>query len=115
MDRFGKEFYEFLFANSPEYKTLFRRDASEQEAMLGHTLHQIVAALDDGARLKSLLVNLGRLHAGYGINEQDFAVVEGAFLHAASRILDGAWTEDVQSAYCAFYRFSGGVMIDAMR
>lgn len=115
MDQFGKEFYEFLFTTTPEYRELFRRDVSEQETMLGSTLNQIIASIDDGPRLQSLLVNLGRLHAGYGIQEEDFVVVEGAFLHAASTVLKDAWTDRVQSAYRTLYRLAGEVMIKAMR
>ena len=72
-------FYARLFRTYPALRPLFIDvDLAGQADKLHATLDLVVRGLDDLPRLVPALERLGRMHAGLGVREEDFAAVGDA-------------------------------------
>jgi hemoglobin-like flavoprotein len=65
-------FYRHLFADAPELRALFRGDLQQQGDKLMRMLGWLVAHLDDMPALLPALADLGRRHAGYGVQASHY-------------------------------------------
>ncbi len=57
--------------------------------------------------------DLGRRHAGYGVEEAHYDSVGGALLWTLEKGLGAAWTEEAAEAWSAAYALLANTMIDA--
>src|SRR4030095_11499050 len=73
-------FYQRLFEIEPALRPLFRGDIGAQVAKLAHTLGVAVASLDRLDTLAPTLRELGRRHAGYGVQDRHYDIVGEALL-----------------------------------
>src|SRR5258706_5242234 len=65
-------FYTRLFALDPSLRALFRGNMKTQGAMLMSMIGNAVRALNDPTGLVPVLKQLGRRHAGYGVNDAPY-------------------------------------------
>jgi hemoglobin-like flavoprotein len=106
-------FYSRLFALDPSVRALFKGDLTQQGSKLMSMISVAVGAL---ARLESVLPaieDLGRRHAGYGVEERHYTVVGAALVWTLEQELGRAFTAEVDQAWRAVYRVLATTMQQA--
>jgi hemoglobin-like flavoprotein len=96
-------FYGRLFALDPALRPLFRRDMEEQGRMLMQVIGVAVASLDRIETLVPTLKDMGRRHAGYGVQDSHYDTVGAALLWTLEQGLDDAFTPPVREAWTTVY------------
>lgn len=109
-DTFAELFYGRLFALDPRLRQLFRDDMVEQGRNLTAMLSVAAANLAKPERISVALRQLGRRHAAYGVEPQDFAAVENALLFALEHALIDVFTPEVKAAWQAAYALVSSAM-----
>jgi hemoglobin-like flavoprotein len=96
-------FYNRLFTTDPRLQDLFKGDLSEQKRKL---MAMIGVAVNGLTRLEALLPavrDLGRRHAGYGVQAKDYGTVGSALLWTLEQGLGPAFTPETKEAWTAAY------------
>ncbi|HET7502107.1 MAG TPA: alpha/beta fold hydrolase [Kofleriaceae bacterium] len=101
-DELTARVYERLFADHPELRPLFPADLEAQRRKLLGALIAIVDNLSRPERLVALLEDLGRRHAAYGVEPENFDAV-GSALIAAIDDLDPQIDDAVRAAWLRAY------------
>lgn len=96
-------FYDKLFERDPSLTVLFKGDMAEQGDRLMHMVGGAVSLLDQPARLDEALLQLGRRHRGYGVQEAHYVTVGGALLDTLAAGLGPAFTPDMRAAWAVLY------------
>jgi methyl-accepting chemotaxis protein len=110
-DKAGELFYGRLFQLEPGLRRLFRGDMKLQGKKLISMIAAAVKGLDNMPGLVPVLQGLGRRHAGYGVQDRDYATVGQAFIWTLEKGLGGAFTPDIREAWVAVY----AVIADTMK
>lgn len=108
-------FYDRLFAVAPEYRRMFTGDMARQGRMLMNMIATAVNGLSRPDTIVPAVKELGRRHAGYGVQEKDYQVVGGALLWTLERGLGVAFTAEVKESWAAAYGLLAGVMQEGAR
>lgn len=103
-------FYERLFEIDPGLRPLFRCDMREQEQRLLGAIADLVEALDTPEVFRSKLRDLGRRHAGYGVEPEHYQTVREALFWALEQCLGATFTADVRVAWRQLYDTIAGEM-----
>ena len=96
-------FYDKLFELDPGLKALFKGDIKEQGRKLMATLKVAVKGLDDLEKLVPVVQDLGRRHAGYGVQDNDYDTVAAALIWTLGQGLKDDFTPEVEAAWTAVY------------
>jgi hemoglobin-like flavoprotein len=107
-------FYQRLFEIAPELRPMFRGDMTEQRKKL----MQMFTAAVKGLRLEQLVPvveDLGRRHAGYGVEDRPYDTVGAALLWTLEMGLGAAFTADVKDAWATVYGVLATTMKNAAR
>lgn len=108
-------FYQLLFEIDPETRKLFAStDMKTQGSMLISMLAAAVRGLDRLDELRPVVADLGRRHAGYGVQLKHFDSVEQALLETVQRMMGERFTLDVRLAWTRIYNQLAAIMIEAM-
>ena len=113
-ERIGMAFYERLFQADPSLRMLFRGDMRTQVGHLMGALTMVVRSLDNLGPILTKIQTMGARHAGYGVREEHFATVGGAFLGTLQAELGAAFTMPARAAWAEAYGVLAGAMIAAM-
>lgn len=108
-------FYDRLFQLDPALKAMFKGDMATQHQRLAAMLDTAVGLLDQPGELMPALRNLGRRHAGYGVQEAHYAVVGQALMATLAEMLGDAFTPDMQTAWAQTYGLIAQVMGEAAK
>lgn len=103
--------YARLFALDPSLEVLFKGDMREQGRKV---MAMISVAVSSLSRLESIVPAvqaLGRRHAGYGVEERHYAVVESALVWTLEQGLGAGFTREVEDAWRTAY----GVLATTMK
>ncbi len=103
-------FYDELFRTSPELRALFPQDMSAHKTKFVQMLAGIVRSLDQIAAISEEIVDLGRRHMSYDIEDDHYAMVGDALLWTLNRILGAEFTPEVRAAWEAAYDMIARVM-----
>lgn len=104
-------FYDRLFEVDPSTKPLFRQtDMPHQRKKLLQIIGTAVASLDRLDALLPVVEDLGRRHAGYGVDDKHYDSVGAALLWTLERGLGKEWTPQVAQAWTETYGLLSGVM-----
>lgn len=104
-------FYDRLFNLDPQIEAMFvNTDLKAQKAKLTTMLAQTIAQLENPDALQRTLEDLGRRHAGYGVERAHYDTVGSALLWTLETGLGDAWTDDVRDAWTQAY----GLISDCM-
>ena len=104
-------FYQRLFQIDPSTQVLFGdTDMVQQRKKLLHVLGVAVSSLDNLGALTRTVEDLGRRHAGYGVQDLHYDSVGAALLWTLEQRLGPAWTPDVALAWTEIYTLLAGVM-----
>jgi hemoglobin-like flavoprotein len=103
-------FYGKLFELDPALRPLFKGDMKEQGRKLMAMINTVVVQLEQLDTLVPAVQDLGKRHAGYGVQESHYATVGGALLWTLGAGLGDAFTDDVKTAWTEAYGVLSGVM-----
>ena len=98
-DRFAEVFYDNVFRLSPETRTLFKRNMTDQGRLLTHMLSGIVYTLARPDHLIAGIKALGENHERYGVTEAHYPVVREAMLQTIDEILGENKTQNTMAAW----------------
>jgi hemoglobin-like flavoprotein len=106
-------FYDKLFMLDPSLQPLFKGDMLHQGRKLMAMIDTVVHGLGQLDRLIPAVRDLGRRHAGYGVQPAHYQTVGAALLWTLQAGLGDGFTSDVKAAWTEAYRVLSGVMSDA--
>ncbi len=109
------EFYDRLFEIAPDTQSLFDEDLHQQKIALSSMLNMVVGNLDRLPLLLPKVQDLGRRHAGYGVQPVHYAAVGQALLQTLANGLGDAFDQDTEQAWPAAFQTLAGVMVDATK
>jgi hemoglobin-like flavoprotein len=105
--------YARLFALDPSLEAMFKGDMREQGRKV---MSMIAVAVNSLTRLESIVPAvqaLGRRHAGYGVENRHYDVVESALLWTLEQGLGAGFTREVEDAWRTAYRVLANTMKQA--
>lgn len=106
-------FYDRLFVLDPGLRPLFKGDMAEQGRKLMAMIGAAVANLATLEAIVPAVQDLGRRHAGYGVQPSHYDVVAVALLWTLGQGLGDAFTPAVEAAWTEAYTILATVMRDA--
>lgn len=115
MSHAGSMFYERLFDQHPELRDLFHHELKLQTDKLMSMIDTTVMALDHMEDIDPILIELGKRHLQYGVNDEDYDAVEEALLWALDQALGDRFTAEVRVAWELTYNQLAWIMIEAAR
>lgn len=95
-------FYERMFALDPTVRQLFGIELTAQQRMLTAALKLIIDNLQRPERMVPFLLDLGRRHAGYGVQPSHLAVMGRALLETLPQ-LDEEWDDATARSWSQAY------------
>ena len=96
-------FYQRLFELDPSLRSMFRGDMAEQRKKLMQMITAAVKGLDRLDQLVPVVQNLGRRHAGYGVQDSHYDTVGAALLWTLEKGLGPAFTPETKEAWVTVY------------
>lgn len=112
-DQVGELFYKRLFELEPSFRELFKSDITVQQKKLMDVLRLAVQGLRKPENIIPAVQDLGRRHAGYGVENQDYDVVGQALIWTLKQELGDDFTPPVQKAWEEAIEFLSGIMKEA--
>jgi hemoglobin-like flavoprotein len=106
-------FYTQLFLLDPTVKSLFKGDMKEQGRKLMTMIGVAVGGLSRLDSIVPAVQELGRRHAGYGVQDKHYDTVGAALLWTLEQGLGEAFTPEVKSAWTDVYAVLARTMKDA--
>jgi hemoglobin-like flavoprotein len=106
-------FYDELFRISPELRELFPDDMSAHKTKFVQMLAGIVRSLDQIAAVSEEIVDLGRRHMSYDVEDGHYAAVGEALLWTINRLLGAEFTPEAREAWASAYDMIARVMQEA--
>ena len=97
-------FYAELFRSAPQYRAMFAAtDLPAQRKKLAAALALVVRDAEDLGPVIAPLQEMGRRHSGYGVTDEDYAIVGAALLTTMDRLLGPIFSADVRAAWATAY------------
>lgn len=106
-------FYTRLFELDPSLRHMFKSDLGEQKIKLMSTLAFAVAGLSQPERILGAVRDLGRRHAGYGVQAEHYQTVGAALLWTLRQGLGEKFSPAVAEAWAAAYTLVATTMQEA--
>ncbi len=112
-DKAAEIFYTKLFEKDPSLKPMFKGDMKDQGKKLMAMIGTAVNGLDNLDALIPAVQNLGKGHAGYGVEDKHYDTVGAALLETLEVGLGEKFTTEVKSAWTEVYTVLATTMKDA--
>ena len=112
-DTAAQLFYARLFQLDPSLESLFHGDIEQQGRKLMDAIAAVVQALNDLDGILPAIQDLGRRHAGYGVDPRHYRTVGAALLWTLEQGLGDDFTDDARRAWAAAYGLLSSTMIEA--
>ena len=109
-ERAAELFYTRLFEEDPSLRPLFKGDMVQQGARLMNMLGTAVDTLDNLENMAPMLHQLGRRHAGYGVEPQHYETFNDALVWTLQNVLGADFYPEVEDAWGAFIAFLSQTM-----
>ncbi|MEG4419199.1 AAA family ATPase [Microcoleus sp. LAD1_D5] len=114
-DEFVSNFYEILFKDSSQIKSLFMNTKmAHQKEKLWQSLEIIIENLRKPKLINVLAKGLGATHAKYGVSVEHYPVVANALIQALKAQMGLEWTPETEKAWVEAYKIIQSAMIDGM-
>jgi hemoglobin-like flavoprotein len=110
-DAVAEMFYRELFALDPGLRKLFRGDLARQGQKLMSMLSTAIANLDRLQAIVPAVRDLGRRHAGYGVEPADYQTIARALIATLEQGLGSDFTPALRDAWASCYRVLAGEMM----
>jgi hemoglobin-like flavoprotein len=105
-------FYEDLFQRNPRLRALFKPEMADQRQKLMAMIGTAVANLGNWATIAPAVAALGKQHAAYGVNIEDYDTVGKALIATLEKGLGNAFTPQVKEAWLACYAAVAAEMVN---
>ncbi|WP_299048680.1 globin family protein [uncultured Polaribacter sp.] len=112
-DKAAEIFYGKLFEKDPSLKPMFKGDMKDQGKKLMSMIGTAVNGLNNLDALVPAVQNLGKGHAGYGVEDKHYDTVGAALLETLDAGLGEAFTPEVKKAWTEVYTVLATTMKDA--
>jgi hemoglobin-like flavoprotein len=112
-DKAAELFYQRLFELQPSFRSLFKGDMKQQERKLMATLALAVDGLRKPEQIISVVQDLGRRHADYGVKAEYYDTVGQVLLWTLAQGLGVEFTVPVREAWEEAYTFLSEIMKEA--
>lgn len=112
-DKAAEIFYGKLFEKDPSLKPMFKGDMKEQGKKLMSMIGTAVNGLNNLEALVPAVQNLGKGHAGYGVEDKHYDTVGAALIETLDAGLGEAFTPEVKDAWVEVYGVLATTMKDA--
>ncbi|MBL8609312.1 MAG: hypothetical protein JNL38_18425 [Myxococcales bacterium] len=96
-------FYDRLFREHPEVRSMFPTDMKDQKKKLVSALALVVGAADRPEKVAATLATLGRRHVEIGAQAAHYDVVGKVLLASLEEVAGDAWTPELERAWGALY------------
>lgn len=96
-------FYDRLFVLDPSLRSLFKGDPTEQGRKLMTMIGTAVANLHQLHTIVPTVQDLGRRHAGYGVEPSHYETVAAALLRTLEQGLGSYFTPETREAWIECY------------
>jgi hemoglobin-like flavoprotein len=103
-------FYQRLFETEPSLRPMFRGNIEEQGRKLMQMIGVAVASLRRLEQILPAVEDLGRRHAGYGVQDSHYGTVAAALLWTLEQGLGASFTPEVRGAWAAMYEVVAAAM-----
>lgn len=103
-------FYGRLFKLKPSLRPLFSTSTEEQGRKLMQTLSAVVLSLDFPDGTHPALEGLGRRHRGYGVQDEDYALLWQALLWTFNATLQDRFSAETAAAWKLVFDWMSGIM-----
>ena len=110
---FAGLFYSRLFALDPSVRPLFKTGLEEQGRKVMSMITVAVASLTRLDTIVPAVQDLGRRHAGYGVEDRHYTVVGAALVWTLEQELSHHFTAEVEQAWRAAYQVLSTTMKQA--
>lgn len=111
--RFAGLFYSRLFALDPSVRALFKTGLEEQGRKVMAMITLAVSSLTRLDTIVAAVQDLGRRHAGYGVEDRHYTVVGAALVWTLEQELNHHFTAEVEQAWRAAYQVLSTTMKQA--
>lgn len=112
-DNAAQLFYARLFQLDPSLRSLFQDDMKRQRRKLMAAIATVVKGLNEPEDILPMIRELGRRHAGYGVDPRHYETVGAALLWTLEQGLGEEFTDDARRAWTAAYGLLSSTMIEA--
>ena len=112
-DKAAEIFYSKLFEKDPSLKPMFKGDMAVQGKKLMSMISTAVNGLSDLPAIVSAVEDLGKRHAGYGVQDSQYDTVGAALIETLAAGLGDDFTEDVKAAWVETYTVLSTTMKNA--
>ncbi len=106
-------FYDRLFKLDPSLRALFKGDLTDQGRKLMHAISVVVKGISKLDKILPTVQDLGRRHAGYGVQDDHYDTVGEALLWTLKTGLGPDFTSEVENAWATAYGVLAGAMKEA--
>jgi hemoglobin-like flavoprotein len=106
-------FYERLFAEYPQVRSLFPANMDMQREKLLKAVIALVTHYDTPEALLPALTTMGRNHVRYGAQVEHYGAVGQTLLTTLESYAGDAWTPELAGAWERAYTFAAGTMMRA--
>lgn len=104
----AREFYETLFRLSPDLRTLFPDEMSEQSRKFAATLVVTINSLSDWEAFRPVIEALARRHVSYGVQAEHYELVKRAL---AATLKSVSATPEEMSIWMKVYQILADHMV----
>lgn len=110
---FCQQFYENLLGEYPELSVLFPSIKSQASSMAG-ILALVISQLDNLARVKEVLIALGKRHSRIiGVEVTHYELVGNALLRTLADRIQDEFTPELENAWIKFFTYITNMMLQA--
>jgi len=103
-------FYDRLFETTPEVRSLFPTDMSDQKSKLMKALTVAVNGLDKLDTIVPVLKGMGEKHVGYGVKNEHYDSVGASLLFTLEKGLGDDWNPELADAWTETYTIVSATM-----
>ena len=107
-------FYDRLFQEHPELRSMFPDQMDEQKKHLGAALAMVVGNLRQPEKLRQAIADLGIRHIGYGVQRAHYPVVGQTLLVTLAEVAGEAWSDELEKAWSDAYGVIQSIIYDAL-
>ena len=113
-DEAVRVFYDELFRLSPRLREIFPAEMASHKAKFTQMLSTIVRGLGEIGRLSDQVVDLGRRHMSYDVEDEHYPVLGQAFEIMLERVLGSKMTPEILEAWRSALDMLAQVMREAL-
>jgi hemoglobin-like flavoprotein len=104
-------FYKHLFQLDERMKSIFENtDMESQEKKFADTITVIVKGLDQFEMLGPAIGELGKRHSGYGVSNEQYAIVKSALMDALEAESPSGFDQETRDAWISTYDAVSAIM-----